>query len=232
MVDGMNNRDGDPALIRVAAGGAFGKGQHVKLAMLDVMVVYLWPEAISSLTFVGKESDPAQGQMGLDMVFKTRDRCITAGAVSDAEWGGMCRALQGEELIDDPRFVDVAARTRNIAERRAIVSEELAKCNMAEILARLDRDNVPAAPILSRTELLDDQQIALNGALAIIRHKTLGEVRQPRPAARFDATPATARRIAPFLGKHNTVILEELGYPKLEAGKNASSGLLAAQKAA
>lgn len=209
-----------------------GKGQHVKLAMLDVMVAYLWPEAISSLTFVGKESDPAKGQMGLDMVFKTRDRYITAGAVSDAEWGGMCRALQREELIDDPRFVDVAARTRNIAERRAIIGEELAKWNMAEILARLDRENVPSAPILSRTELLDDPQIALNGTLEIIRDETLGEVRQPRPAARFDVTPATARRMAPFLGEHNTVILEELGYPKSEAGKLASRGVLAARKAA
>jgi crotonobetainyl-CoA:carnitine CoA-transferase CaiB-like acyl-CoA transferase len=90
---------------------------------------------------------------------------------------------------------------------------------MAEILARLDRDNVPAAPILSRTELLDDQQIALNGALAIIRHKTIGEVRQPRPAARFDATPATALRIAPFLGKHNTVILEETRLPEIGSGQ-------------
>lgn len=209
-----------------------GKGQHVKLAMLDVMVAYLWPEAISSLTFVGKESDPAQGQMDLDMVFKTRDRYITAGAVSDAEWGGMCRAIQREELIDDPRFVSVAARTRNIAERRAIIGEELAKWNTTEILARLDRETVPSAPILSRTELLDDPQIALNGTLEIIRDETLGEVRQPRPAARFDVTPATARRMAPFLGEHNTVILEELGYPEAEAGKLASSGVLAARKAA
>jgi crotonobetainyl-CoA:carnitine CoA-transferase CaiB-like acyl-CoA transferase len=227
MVDGVKNRDGNPVLIRVAAGGAFGK-----LAMLDVMVTYLWPEAISSLTFVGNESDPAKGQMGLGMVFKTRDRYITAGAISDAEWGGMCRALQREDLIDDPRFVDVAGRTRNIAERRAIAGQELAKWNMAENLTRLDRENVPAAPILSRTELLDDPQIALNGVLEIIRHKTLGEARQPRPAARFDMTSATARRMAHFLGEHNTVILEELGYPKSEAGKLACGGVLAAQNAA
>jgi crotonobetainyl-CoA:carnitine CoA-transferase CaiB-like acyl-CoA transferase len=41
-----------------------GEGQHVRLSMLDTMVAYLWPEASSSLSFVGNERDPAQGQMG------------------------------------------------------------------------------------------------------------------------------------------------------------------------
>ena len=61
----------------------YGKGQHIKLAMLDVMIAYLWPEGSSSLSFVGKESDPSSGQMGLDLVFQTKDnKYITAGAVT------------------------------------------------------------------------------------------------------------------------------------------------------
>lgn len=209
-----------------------GRGQHVKLAMLDVMVAHLWPEAISSLTFVGKVSDPAKGQMGLDMIFKTKDRFITAGAVSDAEWKGMCNALAREDLIADQRFASVATRTKNIAERRAIIGEEIAKWDTAEILARLDKENVPSAPVLSRTDLLDDSQVASNKTLEIIHDETLGNVRQPRPAARFDVTPASDRRMAPFLGEHNAAILEELGYSESEAGKLASSGVLAARRAA
>jgi crotonobetainyl-CoA:carnitine CoA-transferase CaiB-like acyl-CoA transferase len=207
-----------------------GRGQHVKLAMLDVMVAYLWPEAISSLTFVGEESDPAKGQMGLDMIFKTKDRFITAGAVSDARWKGMCNALAREDLIADQRFASVATRTKNIAERRAIIGE--AKWDTAEILARLDKENVPSAPVLSRTDLLDDSQVASNKTLEIIHDETLGNVRQPRPAARFDVTPASDRRMAPFLGEHNAAILEQLGYSESEAGKLASSGVLAARRAA
>ena len=58
----------------------YGKGQHIELAMLDVMIAYLWPEGSSSLTFVGKETDPASGQLGLDLVFITKDNnFITAG---------------------------------------------------------------------------------------------------------------------------------------------------------
>lgn len=72
--------------------------------MLDAMISYLWPEAMPSLTFVGDERDPSDGDVGPDLIFATQDRYITAGALSDDEWAGMCRALNRQDLIDDPRF--------------------------------------------------------------------------------------------------------------------------------
>ena len=82
----------------------YGKGQHIKLAMLDVMVAYLWPEGSASLSFVGEEGDPSKGQMGLDLVFETKDnKYITAGAVTDQEWLGMCNAFDRKDLLSDPR---------------------------------------------------------------------------------------------------------------------------------
>src|SRR5215468_4488932 len=78
-----------------------GAGQHVRIAMLDSMISFLWPEAMPSLTFVGEEQDPSDGEVGPDLIFATQDRYITAGALSDNEWAGMCRALNREDLIDD-----------------------------------------------------------------------------------------------------------------------------------
>lgn len=189
-----------------------GEGQHIRIAMLDAMVAYLWPEAISSLTFVGRERDPASGQMGLDLVFDTRDGFITAGALSDQEWLGMCRALKREDLINDPRFMTVRSRTENGAARRQITSDELKQWCSAEILERLHANNVPCAPILSRMELLDNDQVRENDLLHIFDDPQLGKVRQPRPAARFDKSPSHIRRLAPELGGHNSEILLELGY--------------------
>jgi crotonobetainyl-CoA:carnitine CoA-transferase CaiB-like acyl-CoA transferase len=71
---------------------------------LSLMISCLWPEAIASLTFVGEGQDPSDGELDPDLIFATQDRYITAGALSDDEWVGMCRALQREDLIDDPRF--------------------------------------------------------------------------------------------------------------------------------
>lgn len=203
-----------------------GEGQHVRLAMLDVMVAYLWPEAISGLTFVANEIDPSQGQMGLDLVFKTTDGYITAGAVSDAEWQGMSRALGREDLLEDARFATTASRAKNGAERREIVSAELRGWASRDILERLDFEDVPSAPVLTRRQLLDDEQVKANRIIEIHEDSLLGKVRQPRPAARFDRTPAMVRTLAPFLGADNIAILKDLGYAQAKIERLAKDGIL------
>lgn len=202
------------------------QGQHIRIAMLDVMVAYLWPEAISSLSFVGHEVDPSRGQMGLDLVFKTQDGYITAGALSNSEWQGMCNALNRPDLIEDPRFNNVALRGRNSAERRAITSGEIEKWPTKEILKRLDERSVPCAPVLSRTDLLEDEQIRVNKLIEIHDDAQLGPVRQPRPAARFDKTPAAIIAMAPYLGQHNAELLGELGYADEEIARLGAAGVL------
>jgi len=203
-----------------------GEGQHVRLAMLDVMVAYLWPEAISGLTFVANEIDPNQGQMGLDLVFKTTDGYITAGAVSDAEWQGMSRALGREDLLEDARFATTASRAKNGAERREIVSAELRGWASLDILERLDFEDVPSAPVLTRRQLLDDEQVKANRIIEIHEDSLLGKVRQPRPAARFDRTPAMVRTLAPFLGADNIAILKGLGYAEAKIERLVKDGIL------
>ena len=207
-----------------------GEGQHIRIAMLDTMIAYLWPEGISSLSFVGKELDPARGQMGLDLVFKTEDGYITAGALSDAEWAGMCAALDREDLLEDERFRTAASRAVHGAERREIVSAEIRKWSTREILERLDREEVPSAPVLTRWQLLEDEQVNANEIIEVHSDKRLGEVRQPRPAARFDRTPASIRALAPYLGGDNAAILKEIGYSETEIAHLGGSGVLAGRE--
>ncbi len=115
-----------------------GQGQHVRLAMLDTMIAYLWPDASASLSFVGDEADPARGQAGLDLVFKTQDRYITAGAVSNDEWQGMCRALWRPDLIQDERF---GHRCGALAKRRGAAGVD--ECRAGEVA--IGGDSWPAA---------------------------------------------------------------------------------------
>jgi crotonobetainyl-CoA:carnitine CoA-transferase CaiB-like acyl-CoA transferase len=189
-----------------------GEGQHVQLSMLNTMIAYLWPEAMPGLTFIGDEIDPSDGELGPDLVFATQDRYITAAALSDDEWAGMCRSLNREDLIDDPRFKTARDRSINAVERRTITSAELEKWRADDILPRLLANDVPSAPVLSRFELLKDQQVRENHILEEFETKEFGKVRMPRPAARFDRTPSTIRAMAPILGADNAALLAELGY--------------------
>jgi len=189
-----------------------GQGQHVRVAMLDAMISYLWPDAMTSLTLVGDEIDPSDGEIGPDLVFAAQDRYLTAAALSDDEWAGMCRALNRQDLIDDPRFKTAHERSMHAMERREIVAAELEKWTASEILPRLLNNDVPSAPVLSRLELLHDLQVRENRLLEEFQSKTFGKVRMPRPAALFDRTPAGIRTLAPPLGADNAAIMRELGY--------------------
>jgi crotonobetainyl-CoA:carnitine CoA-transferase CaiB-like acyl-CoA transferase len=203
-----------------------GEGQHVRLSMLDSMISYLWPEAMPSLTFIGSETDPSDGELGPDLVFATQDRYITAAALSDDEWAGMCRALNRQELIDDPRFKNARDRSINAVERRTITSTELEKWRADEILPRLLANDVPCAPVRSRFELLQDDQVRENHILEEFESEQFGKVRMPRAAAQFDRTPATVRALAPMLGADNATILAELGYSADDIARFENSRIL------
>ncbi len=193
-----------------------GRGQHVKIAMLDAMVAYLWPEGMTSLTFVGSEVQASRAQIAQDLIFQTTDGFITAGAVSDAEWLGMCAALERLDWLDDERFKTAAGRVIHAPERLVMTSEVLKSRSSAEWLERLDREGVPCAPVLSREEVIEHEQIRVNATIEEHDHAAAGRIRQPRPAARFSATPARMRRPAPLLGEQSREILEEAGFAAAE----------------
>ena len=195
----------------------YGKGQHIKIAMLDVMIAYLWPEGSSSLSFVGQESDPSSGQMGLDLVFKTKDnKYITAGAVTDKEWLGMCKAFNREDLLVDQRFNTPRARFENKTERRLIISQEIKKYDSNSILKKLANNEVPCAPILNREQLLSNDQVIKNKIIEFHKSKVYGTIRSPRPAPIYSDSPINGEQLAPLLGENSREILQELNYSKQE----------------
>lgn len=204
-----------------------GKGQHIKLAMLDAMVAFLWPEAMTGYTFVGREVHTSRSQLTQDLIYETVDGYITVGAVSDTEWKGLCRALDKSEWLEDERFKTLGDRSRNVKDRLDLTADAL-KGNTSEYwLARLDAESVPCAPVLSRAEAIEHEQIRANELIRELEHPVVGTIRQPRPAARFDGTPADIQRHAPSLGEHTQEILrEELNLDTDEIEKLRSGGTI------
>ena len=87
---------------------------------------------------------------------------MTTGAVSNVEWEGLCRAVGHLEWLEDPRFKTAAGRVKYIDDRLELTQQALAEGTTAEWLERLDAHGVPCAPILTRHELLTNEQILAN----------------------------------------------------------------------
>ncbi len=203
-----------------------GEGQHIRLSMLDAMLAFFWPEGMGGLTYADAGFDPAERSGSMDLIYPTRDGHITAGVISDKEWVGMCRAIEREDLIDDERFSTARARGRNAQIRKEITREEIAKWPSEEILARLNANDVPNAPLLRRTQLLDNEQIVASDSIARTEFEGFGEVRQARPAARFSKTPGSVRAPAPMLGEHSIDILARLGYSEEDRRQLVENGII------
>ena len=207
-----------------------GEGQHVRISMLDVMVAYLWQEGLAGLTMVGNEHNVKRGQRSKDLIYETADGYITAGAVSDAEWRGMCKALDREEWLTDERFATPQARSMNVKARLEATAEVLLTNTSDYWLNRLDECEVPSAPVLSRPEVIEQEQVQVNQILTEYDQPGLGRIRQPRPAAQFEKTPTNTEQLAAALGQHGREILAGAGFSEDEIGQLVDDGILVEPK--
>jgi crotonobetainyl-CoA:carnitine CoA-transferase CaiB-like acyl-CoA transferase len=203
-----------------------GEGQHIRLAMLDTMIAYLWPEAMTQYTVVGREATTADPTARPDLIFETADGYITVGTISDSEWHGFCAASGRPDLAEDPRFNTPGGRAVNATERILLMAEIIKERPNAEWLRRLDANDVPSAPVLRRNEVIANEQVLARELIVELDHPDIGRVRQPVPAARFDRTPAQIRGPAPRIGEHSAAILAELGFEAAEIEQLATEKIV------
>jgi crotonobetainyl-CoA:carnitine CoA-transferase CaiB-like acyl-CoA transferase len=115
-----------------------GEGQNIRLAMLDTMISYLWPEAMSQYTVVGREATTADTTARPDLIFETADGYITVGTISDSEWQGFCAVSRRPGLTEGPRFNTPGGRAINATERILLMAEIIKERPTEEWLRRLD----------------------------------------------------------------------------------------------
>lgn len=205
-----------------------GQGQHVRLAMLDAVVSFLWHEGMTQYTFMGPDIGVARPPDTRDLIFETADGYLTAAAVSDKEWQGMTRALERPEWLEDPRFSTPASRVKYADVRLEMTAEVLKERTSAEWLERLDAEQVPSAPVNRKPDVLTDPQVHANDLIVESDHPHAGHMRQARPAARFEGTPTELlRQPAPLLGEQTDAVLTELGLSAARLAELREAGTIA-----
>ena len=97
--------------------------------------------------------------------------------------------------------------------------EVIATRTTQEWLETLDAHGVPCAPVLTRPQILEHEQVVENKVISEYDHPGMGKVRQARPAAQFEKTPVNTQQFAPELGAHGEAILQELGFSAEEIAR-------------
>jgi crotonobetainyl-CoA:carnitine CoA-transferase CaiB-like acyl-CoA transferase len=144
---------------------------------------------------------------------------------ADRYWPDFCRLIGREELIDDPRFVDLAARKEHAEECVRLITEEFASRTFAEWKQLLGRIDAPWAPVQAVEELLDDPQVLANDYVGDVVIDGEPAYRLPAVPVQFDGDGPELRR-APEHGEHSELVLLELGYTWDDIAALQSEGVI------
>jgi crotonobetainyl-CoA:carnitine CoA-transferase CaiB-like acyl-CoA transferase len=188
-------------------------GQHLEMAMADACVSFLWAESAGNEVLL--DSDGTQ-RSSFNAGFKPMAFDDGWGIVvptTDADFSGMCRALEVEGY-DDPAVATVTARYQNREKTNELMDmcyATAANLSQAEASERFERERVAFAMVLSTEEITDDPHAQAVGMFVDFDHPVVGPARLPRHPTQFHGTPADLGGPTPSLGEHTDEVLGELG---------------------
>jgi crotonobetainyl-CoA:carnitine CoA-transferase CaiB-like acyl-CoA transferase len=203
-----------------------GKGQRVDTSLFEAGIVHTyWQSAICLATGV------APGPMGSAhplnapyKAFPTTDGWITVGAANDKNWRRMLEVLGRPELAEDVRFIDNAARMKNLTALTDVLDAAFRQRSSADWLQRLEAIGVPAGPVLDVAAMHADPQTLARNMLVEVDHSRVGPVKTIGLPIKFSATPGGVRAGAPTFGEHGRVILGEHGFDATAIERLARDG--------
>lgn len=206
-----------------------GRGQMVEGALMRTALTFHDSMLIEQA--VAERNRQAIGNRGYNGgpsdIYRTKDGWIITQVLGQPLFKRWTDLMGEEHWLDDPRFATDDSR----GEHGEIISERMAawcaERTNAEALAELEAARIPAGPVYSPAETLEDPHVKSTGFLQPVEYPGM-----PRPApvaqtpVKLSETPGRIRHRAPTLGEHTDRILRELGYGDDEIGRLRADGVI------
>ena len=206
-----------------------GQGRFVEVAMQEAA----YPTMTSQLQayFETGKPPPRQGNASHGRVplgvYPTKDGYVAMNIAVEEHWHNLLKAMGREELRDDPRFANNAARLKHRDEVDKTVGEWTRTLGKYEIFAIAKERRIPLAPVREVDEVMHDPGMHERGFLAEIEHDEIGRVTVPTSPLRFHGADNVPLMPSPKLGQHNAEIYGDwLGLSPAEIAELADSGVI------
>jgi len=196
-----------------------GLGQRVDGSLLETAVSLLAFHAEGYLLTGALPRALGSGHPSLSPYrnFKCRDgQWIFIAAANDRFWQKLAKALGLTDLAADPRFEKNQGRVANRAELEGILEKTIGGLDREPLLKRLEEADVPATPVNTVDQVMNDPQTAERGIVQRVAHPKLGEIPVVGTPLHFSRMTPGVRTAAPLRGEHTDTVLASLGYSAAE----------------
>lgn len=190
-----------------------GLGQRLDLSLFEVTLASLVNQAQASL--LTGEAPRRMGSAHPSIVpyqaFETADHPLMLAVGNDAQFRRLCEALDLREVGEDARFARNEGRVRHRHELVPHLQEILRGRTRAQWLEVMRSARVPATPILTLPEALDDPQARALESVGVYEHASAGPVRYVASPLRHTGRSRVGHPAPPpRLGEHTRAVLTEL----------------------
>jgi crotonobetainyl-CoA:carnitine CoA-transferase CaiB-like acyl-CoA transferase len=188
-----------------------GEAKAVRVSLLDVALhLQAGPlaEYVETAVVPERAGNAAPTSAPADLL-RVKDGFIVVSAYLDAHWRALCRTLDLNELLDDPRFATVDVRLLNRAELCLTLERALARETAEVWLSRLTEQKIVAGTVKDYAQVVSSVEAREGNVIgeAGLHHAPV--IRSPFVLSEMERTdPAPA----PSPGEHSEEILAELGY--------------------
>jgi formyl-CoA transferase len=130
------------------------------------------------------------------------------------------------DLAADPALADNAGRVVRVQELDDAIGQWAASLTVEEVLAALERAEVPAGKIYTVADIAADPHYAARGMLQKVQMDDGSEIAVPGFVPKLSATPGSQRRNAPALGQDTDAVLREVGLTEAQIAALRERGVV------
>jgi crotonobetainyl-CoA:carnitine CoA-transferase CaiB-like acyl-CoA transferase len=189
-----------------------GRGRRIEANMLEAAVAFI-PDAFSNFTKLHIDNQPrTRVASSQSYAFRCADGKLLALHLSSPQkfWQSLVDAIERPDLKGDVRFATRDARVRNYALLEIELAGVIGRRDRAYWVAKLERADVPFAPVQTVAEVLADPQVRHLDTFYEQVHPTEGPLTLIRRPILIDGDRDIGSRPPPTLGEHTSEVLAEL----------------------
>ena len=210
-----------------------GRGQHIHAGLFETVVFFV-SQYIATAGVTGKCPPPVpERSKGKNVgwavykIFLTQDqRQVFIGITGDAHWERFCKEFHVDDLWADESLRTNLGRTQKFALVNGRVEKIVSELPCDQVLARLEKCQVPHALINTPMDLFKDPHLRSRNHFLQVKDASGPATELPGLPFDFDAHQSSVRRQPPKLGQHTEEIMQELGYPAEQIAALKKAGVI------